>query len=159
MKALQKALNIFENLVEWVGAYMMAVMVAIVAYQVFGRYVLHKTPAWTEEVALLFMMAYGFLSIATGIGRGAHLRINIIYERLPHRVQLVLDWMADILNILFGLFLIIEGYKFTVLTWSSQLPVTGLPNGLQYVVIPITGLVIVIYGLYLFIPSKERNMS
>lgn len=160
MKAMiLRGVQVFENLVEWFGSYMMAAMVAIVAYQVFGRYVLLRTPAWTEEVALLFMTAYGFLSIATGIGRGVHLRITIISDRLPAKIQTTLNWLSDILSIAFGVFLMVEGYKFTVLTWSSQLPVTGLPNGLQYAVIPVTGLIIVVYGIYLFIPAKERKTS
>ncbi|AFM40181.1 TRAP-type C4-dicarboxylate transport system, small permease component [Desulfosporosinus acidiphilus SJ4] len=134
----------FDNVVESIGSYMMAVMVIIVFCQVFSRYVLRNTPAWSEEVALLFMTAYGFLSIATGIGRKVHLSITVLYDHFPPVVQKVLNILSDVLSVLFGLFLMIEGYKFTVLTWSSQLPATGLPNGVQYMVIPFTGLVIVI---------------
>jgi TRAP-type C4-dicarboxylate transport system permease small subunit len=134
----------FDNVVETIGSYMMAIMVIIVFCQVFSRYVLRNTPAWSEEVALLFMTAYGFLSIATGLGRKVHLSITVLYDRFPSKVQMLLNWLSDGLSIMFGLFLMIEGYKFTILTWSSQLPATGLPNGVQYMVIPFTGLVIVV---------------
>lgn len=143
-RTIKHFVDIFDNVVEAIGSYMMAVMVIIVFLQVFSRYVLHNTPAWSEEVALLFMTAYGFLSIATGIGRKVHLSITVLYDRFPSMVQKLLNLLSDVLSVLFGLFLMVEGYKFTVLTWSSQLPATGLPNGVQYMVIPFTGLVIVI---------------
>lgn len=146
-----------ERIVEGVGSYMMGIMVAIVIYQVFGRYVLHKTPGWSEEVALLFMTAYGFLSIATGFGHRSHLEVSILYDRLPERFRHVLDYFTDILIVLFGVFLFVEGYKFTQLTWASNLPATGLPNGLQYLVVPITGIVIVIYGLFWLLVGEEEK--
>lgn len=147
-----------ETVVEWIGSYMMGIMVAIVIYQVFGRYVLHKTPAWTEEIALVIMTAYGFLSIATGFSRRSHLSVTMLYDHFPPLIRRILDYLADIAVILFGVFLFIEGYKFTILTWSSELPATGLPNGLQYLVVPVTGLLIVIYGLYwLFISEEEEQ--
>ncbi|MHB1653282.1 MAG: TRAP transporter small permease [Desulfitobacteriaceae bacterium] len=147
-----------EAVVEGFGSYMMAIMVIIVIYQVFGRYVLHKTPGWSEEVALLFMTAYGFLSIATGFGHRSHLSVSMLYDHMPKPLRLILDYLTDILVVLFGVFLLVEGYKFTVLTWSSSLPATGLPNGVQYLVVPVTGAIIVVYGLYwLFVGEEEKQ--
>ena len=155
--SLRKLIHGLESVVETVGAYMMAIMVGIVIYQVFGRYVLHVTPAWTEEVALLFMTAYGFLSIATGFGHQSHLSVGLLYDRFPAPARRVLDYLNDITVIFFGIFLFIEGYKFTVLTWSSILPATGLPNGLQYLIVPVTGILIVIYGIYWLLIGKEEG--
>lgn len=156
-QGMRKFVHGVERIVESVGSYMMAIMVAIVIYQVFGRYVLRKTPGWSEEVALLFMTAYGFLSIATGFGRRSHLSVTMLYDRFPAPIRRSLDYFSDILIVLFGVFLFIEGYKFTQLTWSSTLPATGLPNGLQYLVVPITGAVIVIYGLFWLLIGEEEK--
>lgn len=153
---MRKFVRGLQIVVESIGAYMMSIMVAIVIYQVFGRYVLHKTPAWSEEVALLFMTAYGFLSIAAGFGRRSHLGVTMLFDRLPAPIRRILNVLSDLLIIFFGIFLFIEGYKFTQLTWSSTLPATGLPNGLQYLIVPITGILIVIYGIYWLIVGEEE---
>ncbi|APC07506.1 TRAP transporter small permease [Neomoorella thermoacetica] len=158
-KVLYKLYHLLECTVEICGAYMMALMVALVFYQVFGRYILHRTPGWTEEVALLSMMAYGFLSIAIGFARGSHLSINILYDQLPLQLRRVLDRFYEVLVIGCGVFLLIEGYKFTVLTWSSILPATGLPNGLQYLIVPITGIVIIVFGLFKLIAGEKEDQS
>lgn len=155
---IRRIVHGIETLVEWVGSYMVGIMVAIVIYQVFGRYVLHQTPAWTEEIVLLFMTAYGFLSIACGFGRQSHLSVSMLYDRFPKWLRSVMDRASDLLIVAFGVFLFVEGYKFVGLTWSSTLPVTELPNGIQYLVVPVTGLIIVIHGLFwLFIGEEEKQ--
>ncbi|OIQ60799.1 TRAP transporter small permease [Neomoorella thermoacetica] len=154
-KILDKIYRLLKFIVEICGAYMMGFMVAIVFYQVIGRYIFHKTPGWTEEVALLFMMAYGFLSIAIGFAQGSHLSINLLYDRLPIKLRGLLDYIYALLVIGCGIFLLISGYKFTVLTWSSMLPATRLPSGVQYLAIPVTGLVIIVFGLFQLVSNGK----
>jgi TRAP-type transport system small permease protein len=155
----RKILAYFDRTVEILGAVMMFAMVLIVIWQVFGRYVLHKTPSWSEEVALLLMMYFGFLSISIGFRYQLHIRLTFIVDRFPKRIQFVLDKLADLLVAGFGILLIIEGYKFTVLTWTSTLPVTKLPTGVQYLIIPITGVITMIYGLLWLFGWKEKETT
>lgn len=152
-----KTYRVIHEIVEILGSYMMGIMVALVAYQVFGRYVLKQTPAWTEETVLLCLTTFGFLSIATGFIHGSHLSVDILDAHLPPRIRFVLDRLNQLLVIGFGFFLLVYGYRFTVLTWSSRLPVTGLPNGLQYLIVPVTGLVIIVGGLFMLIGIEKEE--
>jgi TRAP-type C4-dicarboxylate transport system permease small subunit len=152
---LERFLEIVDLFVEWVGGViMMALMVIIVFYQVFARYLFHHVPSWSEEIALLLMMWFGFLSIGYGFRHQLHLRVSMIMDLFPKRVGVYADIVTDILITAFGLLLVVEGYKFTVLTWSSTLPVTKLPTGVQYMIIPLTGVLIMFYGLVLLIRRK-----
>lgn len=157
MNQIRKAIHGLDRLVEWIGAYLMVVMVAIVTWQVFSRYVLHHTPAWSEEVVLLLMMWFGFLSIVIGFRHRLHLRISLLVDKFPKPVQKVVDKLTDILVVGFGVLLVVEGYKFVVLTWSSTLPVTKLPQGIQYLVIPIAGVLTILYGLLWVFGWKEER--
>ena len=76
MNLFRRAIRIMDRLVEWLGAYLMVVMVILVTWQVFSRYVLRHTPSWTEEIVLLLMMWFGFLSITIGFRRQLHLKIS-----------------------------------------------------------------------------------
>ncbi|MCL6597188.1 MAG: TRAP transporter small permease [Alicyclobacillus macrosporangiidus] len=157
MDRLKQAMRWLDRMVEWLGAYLMLIMVVIVFWQVFSRYVLHHTPAWSEEMVLTVMQWFGFISIAAGFRRQMHLRITFIVDRFPKWMQRGIDKAIDLLVILYGLVLTVEGYRFTLLTWSSHLPVTGLPNGLQYLVIPAAGALTMLYGLmHLF--SREGKV-
>jgi TRAP-type C4-dicarboxylate transport system permease small subunit len=155
---LKRFITGFDHVIEWVGGViMMAAMVMIIFYQVFARYLFHHVPAWSEEVSLLLMMWFGFLSIGYGFRHQLHLRISMVMDLFPKRVGALADIIADILVAAFGLLLIVEGYKFTVLTWSSTLPVTKLPTGVQYMIIPLTGVLIMLYGLGLLFNRRGRN--
>lgn len=158
MSRVSKTVRVLDRTIEYVGAFMMILMVAIVVWQVFGRYVLHHIPAWSEEVALLLMMWYGFLSIGIGFRYRLHLRISLLVEKFPKRLQYGLEIFTNLLVIAFGILLIVEGYKFTVLTWSSTLPVTKLPTGVQYVIIPITGVLTMLYGLVWLFDRKGNDV-
>ncbi len=152
-----KFIRVIDHIVEWMGAYLMVAMVAIVFMQVFTRYVFQNTPAWTQEIVLLLMMWFGFLSIVIGFRRLSHLKVTIFTSRFPRRIQILLNKLTYLLIVSFGILLIVEGYQFVVLTWSSYLPVTGLPQGVQYLIIPIAGIITVIYGsVYLFSREDER---
>jgi TRAP-type C4-dicarboxylate transport system permease small subunit len=158
MKKWQVFIRVLDRTVEYAGAIMVAAMVLIVFYQVFGRYVLNKVPAWSEETVLLLMMWYGFLSISIGFRYKFHLRITFLMDRFPASIQKMADRLAHLLTMGFGVIFIIEGYKFTILTWQSTLPVTKLPAGVQYLIIPITGILTVIYGLIWLLGWKEEKV-
>src|SRR3954462_8866256 len=117
MNQIRKFIQFLDRSVEIVGAVMMIVMVLIVCWQVFGRYVLHSVPSWSEEVALLLMMWYGFLSICIGFRYKLHLRISMFVEKLPKQIQRITEALSNVLIVAFGLLLIIEGTKFSLLTW------------------------------------------
>ncbi|MGA9173242.1 MAG: TRAP transporter small permease [Thermoactinomyces sp.] len=157
MNQIRKFIQFLDRSVEIVGAVMMIVMVLIVCWQVFGRYVLHSVPSWSEEVALLLMMWYGFLSIGIGFRYKLHLRISMFVEKLPKQIQRITEALSNVLIVAFGLLLIIEGTKFSLLTWTSTLPVTKLPTGVQYIIIPITGVLTMLYGLVWLLGWKERE--
>lgn len=155
---MKRILAVLDPVVEWAGGVlMMAAMVAIVFYQVFARYLFHHVPAWSEEVSLLLMMWFGFLSIGYGFRHQLHLRISMLMDLLPKRFGKYADVLTDVLITAFGLFLIVEGVKFTKLTWASTLPVTKLPSGVQYLIIPVTGALIMLYGISLLMRGRKKE--
>jgi TRAP-type C4-dicarboxylate transport system permease small subunit len=59
----------------------------------------------------------------------------------------VLDKFVQFSTLIFGLYLIIYGWEFTVLMGESTLPATKMPNSVLYIVMPITGLMTSCYAL------------
>src|SRR5581483_1472535 len=121
LKMVHKIVRGIDRTIEFIGALMMLVMTIIIIYEVFGRYVLHSEPSWSEEVSLLLMTAFGFLSICIGFRYGYHLRLTFIVNRFSPIVQKFLEIISNILVILFGLLLIVQGYNIVALTWPSSL--------------------------------------
>ena len=49
------------------------VIVAIVFYQVFGRYVLNSSPTWTENLALVLILYVTLIGAAVGVRDAGHI--------------------------------------------------------------------------------------
>lgn len=127
---------------------MIVLMTLIISYQVISRFVLNTTPAWIQPLSLLLMVWIGFLGIAIGIQDNSHIKINIFVEKMPEKIQKGLNLVQRLLAILFGLFMVIEGGKFSLSMLSSNIPGIKVPSATLYVVVPLAGLLIIIYLLF-----------
>jgi TRAP-type C4-dicarboxylate transport system permease small subunit len=132
----------------WVEGFAIALLVAmivIVFVAVVTRKVFGFVFAWSEEVTLLCLTWFTFMGIAIGFRERLHLGMDI-FEKLPQPVLRVLDRLIDLVTFLFGLYLVISGWDFTLMMRGSILAATQLPNVVQYVVMPITGVLTCVYS-------------
>ena len=60
-----------------------SLMTAIVAWQVFCRYVLNDSPSWTEPGAIMLMSWFIFLGAAVGVRENYHLGFDVLLYVLP----------------------------------------------------------------------------
>jgi len=93
---------------------------------------------WSEEVTLLCLTWFTFMGISIGFRERLHLSMEL-FEKAPKKVLDFLDRLVDVATFLFGLFLIVYGWDFTMMMRGSILAATQLPNVVQYIVMPITG--------------------
>jgi TRAP-type transport system small permease protein len=100
---------------------------------------------WSEEVTLLCLTWFTFMGIAIGFRERLHLGMDL-FEKLPKKILDALDKLTDAVTFLFGLYLIVYGWNFTLMMRGSILAATQLPNVVQYIVMPITGLLTCVYS-------------
>ncbi len=101
--------------------------------------------AWSEEVTLLCLTWFTFMGIAIGFRERLHLGMDL-FEKLPKKVLAFLDKLVDAVTFLFGLYLVVYGWDFTMMMRGSVLAATQLPNVVQYIVMPITGVMTCVYS-------------
>ena len=58
-------------------------MTALVAYQVFFRFVLNSSPSWTEITAIMLMNWFIFLGAAVGVRENYHMGFDVLLYILP----------------------------------------------------------------------------
>ncbi len=89
---------------KWVGetcSYIFFICMLIIAYEVVMRYVLNAPTVWAHDL-ITALCAVGFLiSGVYTLYRRAHIRISIIYEKLPRRVQRWLDVFNGVITLTF----------------------------------------------------------
>lgn len=133
----------FHLAMVFIAKLMILGMVIITVVQVFCRYVLDFSIRWSEEVPLILMVWFGFISMAIGVKKRLHISIELFFNMFPKPVQKVMRKVVDIIIIGFGLVMVIYGYKLAIFTMTSTLPATKMPTGMLYAIMPLSGLMIV----------------
>ena len=130
----------------WLGGVCMVVMVAIVAWAVFGRFVLNDTPAWAEQVAMLLLGWVILGAAAAGVRENTHMGFDILRTSLPERVGAALALTSDAVVTGFGACMVWFGTELAEGVWDATLPTTGLPGGVEYIPLIAGGALITLFG-------------
>lgn len=128
------------------GACLVAIT-AIITWQVFARYVLNNSPAWTEQAALLVLVWMIFLGGAAGVHQGFHLRLSLLEESCPEPWRRWLRLCTQALVILFGLTMAVCGAGLGMATMGHELPALGVSRAVTYIPVAISGALIALFSL------------
>jgi len=80
-------------------AYLMPVLAAIVAFEVFARYILDAPTIWAYDVSLFL---FGYISALGGAyaqQKKAHINVDILYATVPVKVQRIFNLLTGVLAI------------------------------------------------------------
>lgn len=157
MKHVLKIKHIFDKTIEAIALIMLTTMVVIISIQVFSRYFFDYTPRWSEEMSLILMVWFGFIGIAVGFRENLHIAIEVFYNKFPKVVKIFVDLLKVGLVIVVGVVFVYQGTIFTILMSESTMAGTKLPSSVLYAVVPVSGLLMVIYGIESFIKSKGKQ--
>jgi len=140
----------------------MVFLVLNVSWQVITRFILPEPSSYTEEVARFLLMWIGLLGAAYAYRKKMHLGIDIISEKLQGRAKYVTTLFVYFLTLLVAIaVLIVGGMNLVLLTlelnqFSSSL---GLPMGLIYLCLPLSGFLIVLYTLEMLLIDFVNDKS
>ncbi|MGO4664814.1 TRAP transporter small permease [Bosea sp. 2YAB26] len=133
-------------------------MTVIVAWGVFGRYVLNDTPIWVEASALFLMSWFILLGAAVGVRESDHLGFEVGLAMSPPPLRNGLIILTELLVIAFGLAMLVYGAQLAIGTWSDRLPIIGISRGWDYVPIAVGGALIALFSfekLMLFLTKAK----
>jgi TRAP-type C4-dicarboxylate transport system permease small subunit len=129
-------------------------MVLILTYTVILRYVFNTGLSWAEEVPRLLVTVFVFLACAMGVRDHLHISVNVVYNRFKKdgRMRKALEVLGDVAVLACGLFMFVIGGQrvLKMMSLSGVQPMTGLPNWVQYISVPIAGFIMV-YDSILFL--------
>jgi TRAP-type C4-dicarboxylate transport system permease small subunit len=136
-----------DRAIEVFAVSMVALMTLIVTLQVVTRKVFNFVFFWSEEITLLLLVWFSFLGIAIGFRDKLHLAMDALANRLPKRANWWLDRIIALCTLLFGIYLVKYGWDFVQVVKNNTMSATGWSSAVKYIVMPITGLLTIFYGL------------
>ena len=155
MKKFQHKLN---RVLEVFLVFLMTVLVLDVLWQVFSRYLLSSPSSFTDELAGFLLIWVGLLGAAYVAGRKEHLAIDILIRKSPPARQKVLLYLIHSLIFLFALSVMVSGglvLMYTRFVLQVKSAALQLPLGYVYIVLPISGLIIMYYEVLHIINIKR----
>lgn len=121
-------------------------MTIVVAWGVFGRFVLNDTPVWAEPVALLLMGWVILGAAAAGVREGFHMGFETLRDALPDPLARACRAASDLVVLLFGLGMAWFGGELAAGVWTATLPALGLPGSVEYLPLVLGGVLIAVFG-------------
>jgi TRAP-type C4-dicarboxylate transport system permease small subunit len=100
---LEARLERLDRAVEWLVAALVATMVAAGFLQITNRFLFNVSLSWSEELQRYLNIWIVFLAVPIGYRRGAHLGMNMLFERLPALAQRSLLLLQELLWLVLAL--------------------------------------------------------
>lgn len=158
LNLVNKLLDQIFNLLQAYSKIVLMAVVLIVSAQVISRKFLHYSILWSEEVALLLMVWMAFISMAIGVAKNIHIRIELFYNMLSGPLKKVMIWVDHIVTLFVGWVLVENGIRLISFTLHSTLPTTKWPSFILYLMIPVGGFYIIYCTILQMFFPKAASM-
>src|SRR5262245_64798546 len=106
-------------------------IVACVALQVFGRYVLNDTPTWAEALALVLVIWVTMFGAAVGVRDAGHIGMESLLVLVSEPVRNKLEIIIHVLSGVFGAMMAWYGAVLAESVMGYKIPTLGIPEGLN----------------------------
>ena len=157
--------KIIDKALEWMLVFLMSVLVLDVLWQVASRYVMNSPSSYTDELAGFLLIWVGLFGAAYVAGKREHLAIDLLLQRSSDKRKRKLEIVISVIVILFAIIVMVIGGSWLVYTrfyLSVKSAALGLPLGVVYLVLPISGLLIAYFDIdntYHLIKNNLDNHS
>ena len=147
MEALHKIRKGIDTVLSSACVLLFAMMVVVGTYQIVTRFIFNKPSTVSEE--LLYTFAWmAMLASAYVFGKRDHMKMSFLVDKLPEGKRRVLDIVIEVLIVFFAAaVLIYGGVTIMNLTMTQKTASLGVSMGVIYAVMPISGVLIAVYGL------------
>lgn len=123
-------------------------MVVIGTYQISVRYLFNRPSTVSEELMTYAFAWMSLLAAAYMFGERGHMRMGFLADKLSGPAKLWLDVFIEALVMAFaGIVMVYGGVQITSLTMTQKTASLGIAMGYVYSVVPISGILIVVYSM------------
>jgi TRAP-type C4-dicarboxylate transport system permease small subunit len=123
------------------------VMLVVVLYQVFMRYVLNRPPTWSDELARYLYIWMVFLGAARVSRRGTHITMEYLPARLRGRARSGLLLAHEALIVATLLYILGSSLVYYRFYARIPSPAMELPSAYLIVVLPVSGVLMLFHHL------------
>jgi len=149
----------------WIAGISLVVLTTMIPFGVFMRYVMNSALSWPEPLAIMIMIVFTFFAGAVCYRANMHISVMLFINTTRGMRRLVLGWVAEILMILFNLFILYYGFLLVEVTWHDYIgEFPSMRVGITYLPLPLGGLITLLFIIERmwtgqFFPSADNPSS
>lgn len=151
MKIFDSIFNKVNKIIEIILVIIFALLVLDVLWQVFSRYLLNKSFAFTEEFARFSLIWLSILGAAYLNAKREHLSMDFLYKKFKPTTKKKLSLIIEVLIFLFALIIMVIGgfnLVYTTLHLNQLSGTLRIPLGYIYAIFPFCGVLIMCFSVY-----------
>lgn len=134
--------------VELILSVLVCGMVLGCVWQVVTRFILHDPSKYTEELLRYMLIWVTFMGVPYAYGQDRHLAINIFMNKNTKKNDALVKLFVDVFVVALCVLVMIVGGIMVTGNAAGQLSAAmQLPMEVYYVCVPISGCLMVIYGI------------
>ncbi len=158
LSIVRTIMNKISDVLVTISAIGLIVMTLIIGWQVFGRYVLHSSPNWSEQAAVTLMIWYISFAAAAGVREGFHIKIQAVENMVSESTKFVMNRASEVIVSAIGICMAVYGVQLVIATWGYATPTLGISRGACFLAIPISGALIAVFSLERFVAAMcDKN--
>lgn len=144
---MEKLDKLIMKVLFWACSFLMFLMALIITSQVISRYAFRMPLTWSEELGRYIFVWMSFIGMAAAIKLGSHVALDILVKKLTGISQKILILINNCFIFLFGACLTYSGSKLVKLGIGQKSPTLEIPMQYIYIIIPISGVILIYFVL------------
>lgn len=138
---MKKLLNGCELVMLYVSTMSTFVLMLLTTADAGGRYIFNRPITGAYEITSNYLeIAAVFMAVCYGYREGAYIRVTFLVDRLPGIVKLYINYLVQVISMLYGVLLVIGTSQQALRVISDHTTLSSLdfiPLGPAYVIVPV----------------------
>lgn len=148
MQVLKTIRDILNKVLGGMNVFLFAFMVVIGTYQILVRYLFNSPSTVSEELLTYSFSWMALLAAAYVFGKREHMRMGFLADKLQEGAKKILDIIIEGIIFIFAVIVMLYGgIQIVSLTMIQKTASLGISMGYIYLIIPICGVLIMIYSI------------
>ncbi|HIV74023.1 MAG TPA: TRAP transporter small permease [Candidatus Pseudogracilibacillus intestinigallinarum] len=152
-----KIVTNINKITELLTSSFLVIMVAIIFMQIVSRVLIQSSFPWTEELARFLMIWVTFLGAAFSFQHGAHIGISMLTDKLPNKLNSIVQLCIGILCTALFLVLLVKGIELVGKSGNQTSPAMSIPMNYVYLIIPISAVLLIMNVIDVSIKQCIKN--
>jgi len=149
MNQLKKTM---DTILRTVCIVLFSLLVLLVTWQIVTRLIFNNPSVWTEEAARYTFIWLSLIGISVATGERADVAIDFLVRKVPVVAQRVVVAIAYLSSLAFAtVFMVWGGALNAQLAWNQANPVLPVAQGVLYLAVPVSGVLLTFYLGYHFV--------